>query len=106
MRTAVFFLARLQDGRDLCGVNERGKDAIFVSIDELGIESLYAIQTKKGTLTMSRRVGENLIEAITQLKTAIATPVPILARHEKVFPSRVFFAARFRTGHWPLVIVK
>ena len=61
----LFLRQGLQDGRDVCGVNEKGKDAIFVSVDELGIENLYVIQTKKGTITMSRRVGDNLIEAIT-----------------------------------------
>jgi len=80
----------LHDGRDLCGVNEKGKDAIFISVDELGNENLYAIQTKKGSLTMSRRVGDNLIEAITQLKTAIATRVTLVAKHTKIFPARVF----------------
>ena len=86
----LFFRAGLPDGRDGCGVNEKGKDAIFVSVDELGIENLYVIQTKKGTITMSRRVGDNLIAAITQLKTAISTRVPLVAKHKKVFPARVF----------------
>jgi hypothetical protein len=86
----LFLRQGLQDGRDVCGVNEKGKDAIFISVDELGIENLYAVQTKKGTLTMSRRVNDNLIEAITQLKTAIATRVPLAAKHKKIFPARVF----------------
>ena len=77
----------------MCGVNEKGKDAIFVSIDELGMENLYVIQTKKGTLTMSRRVTDNLIEAITQLKTALATRVPLVNKHKKVFPAKVLLCS-------------
>src|ERR1017187_4849811 len=83
----LFLRQGLQDGRDLCGPSEKGKDAVFVAVDPLGMENLYVIQTKKGSITMSRRVGDNLIEAKTQLKTAIATRVPLVAKHKKIFPA-------------------
>jgi len=86
----LFLRQGLQDGRDVCGVTEKGKDVIFISVDELGTESLYVAQTKKGSITMSRRVSDNLIEAITQLKTAAETPVPLVAKHKKRLPAKVF----------------
>ena len=37
----------LQDGRDLCGPFEEGKDALFVAIDQLGLQNIWVVQTKK-----------------------------------------------------------
>src|SRR4051812_4954560 len=65
----------LKDGSDFCGPAEKGKDALFVSVDALGIEDYYVVQTKRGSLNLSRQANSNLIEAITQLKTALQTPV-------------------------------
>jgi hypothetical protein len=83
----------LLDGRDVCGPTEKGKDAIFFTFDKLGIEDMYVVQTKKGSLNMSRKVGENIVEAITQLKTALTTTVPIPAKHKKKLPSKAFLCS-------------
>lgn len=42
-----------KDGRDLCGPNEHGKDALFSSIDQLGISTIIAVQTKRGNLNLA-----------------------------------------------------
>ncbi len=86
----LFLRQGLKDGRDLCGPLEKGKDTIFITEDRLGMVDLYAVQTKRGTLNMSRTAAENVVEAITQLKTALATPVTILSHHRKMFPSKMF----------------
>src|SRR5712675_210315 len=66
----LFLRQGLTDGRDLCGPFEKGKDALFISTDKLGIEDVYALQTKKGNLNLARKAHANLLEAVTQLKTA------------------------------------
>ena len=89
----LFLRQGLLDGRDMCGPNEKGKDAIFISVDALGMENIYVIQTKKGSLTMSRRVGDNVVEATTQLKTAVTTSILLIAEHKKVFPTKVILCS-------------
>lgn len=86
----LFLRQGLKDGRDLCGPLEKGKDTVFLTEDKLGIVDLYAVQTKRGALNMSRKVTESVVEAITQLKTALATPVTMLSQHRKIYPSKVF----------------
>ncbi len=78
------------DGRDVCGTEEHGKDAIFVKPDSFGIPDVYAVQTKKGKLNLTRKATENLMEAITQLKTALSTTVTLLPSKEKKQPTKVF----------------
>lgn len=85
----LFFRQGLTDGRDLCGPFEKGKDAVFVTVDKLGIEDAYVVQTKKGSINLSRRVHENLIEAITQLKTAAQTHVVFIKSKTKRLPTKV-----------------
>lgn len=80
----------LQDGRDLCGPTEQGKDAVFVHVDRLGMQDYYVVQTKKGPLNLSGKVQTNLLHAITQLRTALETSIPMIASRKKVFPSKVF----------------
>jgi len=41
----VFLRRGFEDGRDLCGPNESGKDSIFISRDLLGVVDIYAVQT-------------------------------------------------------------
>ena len=50
------------------GPHEKGKDAVFVSVDPLGIQNIYVLQTKKGALNLSKQVSSNVLEAETQLK--------------------------------------
>ena len=77
------------DGRDVCGPEEHGKDAIFVKQDPFGVSDVYVVQTKKGKLNLSRKVTENFVEATTQLKTALFTTVTILPAKEKKQPTKV-----------------
>ena len=71
----LFLLQGLKDGRDLCGPHEKGKDAVFVKKDPLGIEDIYVLQTKKGPLNLTKKANSNVVEAVTQLKTALQTKV-------------------------------
>jgi hypothetical protein len=85
----LFLRQRLADGRDLCGPTEKGKDAYFVSTDELGIENVYVVQTKRGNLNLARKATENLLEAETQLRTAAQTKVLLLKKRKKQLPAKV-----------------
>ena len=89
----LFLRQGLKDGRDVCGTTEKGKDAIFFATDKLGIEDMYVVQTKKGSLNMSRKATENIVEATTQLKTALETTVSLPAKHKKKLPSKAFLCA-------------
>ena len=74
----LLLLRGMQDGRDLCGPNEAGKDTIFVTQNVLGQLDVYSVQTKRRNLNLSRNVTDSIVEAITQLKTALATSVVLL----------------------------
>lgn len=65
----LFLLQGLKDGRDFCGVHEKGKDAVFISVDQLGLNNIYVVQTKRGSLNLTRKTNTNLLEAMTQIKT-------------------------------------
>lgn len=81
------------DGRDLCGPSEHGKDSIFLSQDQLGLATIIALQTKKGNLNLAGTTQRNLLDAITQLKTALETPIVLLSKKQKCRPNRVILAA-------------
>lgn len=86
-----FFLrSGYQDGRDLCGPNEHGKDAIFVETDKLGINIWSAVQTKKGNLNLASSAGASLVSASLQCRTALETSYVVAVTKEKIRPSRVF----------------
>lgn len=85
----LFLRKGLTDGRDLCGTAEEGKDTIFLNTDPLGITVLYAVQTKKGNLNLSKIAATNIIEAITQLKTALRTKITLTLQRKKLLPSNV-----------------
>jgi len=89
----LFLRSGFTDGRDLCGPNEHGKDAIFIDIDQLGFKSITALQTKKGHLNLAAKAASNLIEATTQLKTALDSSITITATREKRRPNRVILCA-------------
>lgn len=80
------------DGQDLCGPHEKGKDALFVARDNLGIEDVYVVQTKKGNINLARKAYENLLEAVTQLKTAAQTKVTFIKTKKKQLPVKVILA--------------
>lgn len=78
------------DGRDLCGTTEKGKDAIFTHPTPWGTDELYAVQTKIGSLNMSKSASQSIVEASTQLKTATQTKILLLKTKEKKYPAKVF----------------
>src|SRR5579871_495706 len=75
--------------RDTCGIDEEGKDCLLQGKDQLGARLIYAVQTKSGHLNMSRIPRSNLLEAITQLRTALTTKITLTATKEKVLPDFV-----------------
>jgi hypothetical protein len=89
----LFLRQGLKDGRDVCGPTEAGKDVVFISVDALGIENAYVVQTKKGNLNLGKKAGQNLIEAITQLRTALSTKVHFLFEKVYRFPTRAILCA-------------
>jgi len=84
------------DGRELCGPHEAGKDTIFIDIDKLGIKQVYAVQTKKGGLSLASKATNNVTTAITQIRTALLTKIVFLATHDKVSPARVILCVSGR----------
>lgn len=89
-----FFLRTgFTDGRDLCGPGEHGKDAIFIEQDRLGFMQVLAVQTKKGNMNLAGKAHSNIVEAVTQLKTAISTTVVLLKDRKKVTPNRAILCA-------------
>lgn len=77
------------DGRDLCGPLEKGKDTVFTSATPWGTYDLYAVQTKIGSLNMGKSASQNVVEAVTQLKTAAQTKIPLIKTKEKKYPNKV-----------------
>ena len=89
----LFLLQGLKDGRDLCGPHEKGKDAVFVKTDPLGIEDIYVLQTKKGRLNLTSKASSSVVEAVTQLKTALQTKVFLTKTKTKKFPIKAILCA-------------
>jgi hypothetical protein len=83
----LFLRKGLKDGRDYCGVHEEGKDCVFVTEDRLGFKVVYAVQTKKGNMNLSKNASSSVIEARTQLLTALQTPIVITKTKEKLYPT-------------------
>lgn len=84
----LFLRRNFQDGRDCCGPMEAGKDAVFLSEDPLGIVDIYAVQTKRGNLNMGKQYNNSVVEAATQLKTALETKIPFIKPKEKKLPTK------------------
>jgi hypothetical protein len=89
-RSGLKFLA------DTCGPAEKGTDCLFTGVDHLGHDCVYAIQTKRGNINLSSKPKENLLQALTQLKTALGTKVSVLESRAKVPPNRVILCASGR----------
>jgi GTPase SAR1 family protein len=89
----LFFRLGYQDGRDLCGPQEAGKDALFFDVSRLGIAEYIAVQTKKGPLNLASKATANVAIAITQLQTALTTPFSCVATRKKIVPDRVILCA-------------
>lgn len=86
----LFLRLKLKDGRDLCGPTEKGKDVIFIQETAWHVDEVIAIQTKKGSLNLSKKLSTNIIEAITQLKTALETRINFIDKKERKLPAKVF----------------
>jgi hypothetical protein len=89
----LFYRLGLQDGRDLCGPDEEGKDALFVIPDPLGFHDLVVVQTKAGNLNLASRAQDNLLNAIAQLRTASQTAIALIKSKQKRLPAKVILCA-------------
>jgi hypothetical protein len=76
----------LQDGRELCGPTEEGKDTLFVAVDQLGMDNVYVVQTKKGSMNLAGKASQNTTVAATQLKTALDTRVILKRTGKRFYP--------------------
>lgn len=83
----LFLKKGFRHGEEMCGADEEGKDCYFVTIDPLGSEMVYAIQTKKGNLTMAADPKKNVQTVIAQMKTLMAATVVDPRRKTKRKPS-------------------
>jgi hypothetical protein len=63
------------DARELCGPEEAGKDAVFLNENPMGVKQLTGVQTKKGPLSLGRKVSTNLAEALVQLRMILELQV-------------------------------
>lgn len=86
----LFLRLKLNDGRDFCGPTEKGKDVIFIQETAWNVDEIIAIQTKKGSLNLSKKQSTNIVEAITQLRTALETRIYFILTKEKKLPAKVF----------------
>ena len=89
----IFLRQGLKDGRDLCGPTEEGKDALFVAVDQLGMEDVYVVQTKRGSLNLAAKASQNLVAAVTQLRTALATRVLFTKSKTRKLPTKAILCA-------------
>ncbi len=74
----LLLLKGFNDGRDLCGPTEQGKDALFYEFDKLGTLELSAVQTKKGNINLAAKASNNAANLIAQLKTAAGTSYALM----------------------------
>lgn len=81
------------DGRDLCGPDEEGKDALFTYDVPIGGQQIIAVQTKRGKVNLSGKASENLLNAIAQIRTALNTKIPFHASKKKCYPDFVYLCA-------------
>ncbi len=83
----------MRRGKDVCGVDEDGKDTYLFTEDSIRKNVLYVIQTKRGDVKMSAKHTDNLLNLITQMRTAVGTPVKDAKTHQKLYPSCVMLVA-------------
>ncbi len=89
----LYKLEGLKHGADLCGPNEQGKDCYFWQDLPVTGKMVIAVQTKKGDIKMSANAQDNLINAITQLKTALETRIRCITDKKFYHPDVVILAA-------------
>jgi GTPase SAR1 family protein len=79
----IFRYMGYSDGRDTCGPDEMGRDAIFTQSSELSGVEITVVQTKRGNITKTSKASDNLDNIAAQLRTAIQTPVKLLSKVKK-----------------------
>lgn len=89
----LFYRLGYGDGQDLCGPMEEGKDAIFTETNRLNVTELIAVQTKRGNLNLASRAQQNLLNAVTQLQTALKTSISLINPKGKRLPDKVILCA-------------
>lgn len=90
----LLLLKGFKDGRDLCGPNEQGKDALFYEYDKLDNFDLSAVQTKKGSINLAAKATDNITNLVVQLRTAANTAYALLKPHRaKIRPSKVYLVS-------------
>ncbi|MBA8882268.1 NACHT domain-containing protein [Dokdonella fugitiva] len=92
----LFYRLGLKDGRDLCGPEEHGKDALFYSLDLMGEKEYVAVQTKVGNINLSGKATTNLLDITAQLRTARESPYVCVSTRTKIFVSKVYLIASGR----------
>nr|GAT44908.1 NACHT family [Mycena chlorophos] len=81
------------DGRDTCGPEEYGKDAIFSEKDRFGVQNFTAVQTKVGNVNLSSDASKNIHNILAQLRTALNQAHVCTLSKQKVLPQIVYLVA-------------
>lgn len=89
----LFLRRGFTDGRELCGIEEEGKDTVFVDQNKLDMQQIWAIQTKRGNINLSSKASQNTVTAATQLKTALETKILFTLTKKKVKPNYAVLCA-------------
>jgi energy-coupling factor transporter ATP-binding protein EcfA2 len=89
----LFKALGFEDGRDLCGPEEHGKDAIFRERDRFGVEGFVAVQTKVGSITLASDPAKNLHQIIAQVRTALDHPYVCVLSKRSSLPTQVVLVA-------------
>lgn len=89
----LFFLQGFRFYKDNCGPDEEGKDGIFILDSPFGQSQVHVVQTKRGNLNMSSDHSQNVITAITQLRTARETEILLPGQHIGTKPDYVYLFA-------------
>ncbi|MES2859472.1 MAG: NACHT domain-containing protein [Pseudomonadota bacterium] len=84
------------DGRDLCGPEEQGKDAVFFEEDKMGIQTLVVVQTKRGNVNLASDSTKNLHDIRAQLRTSIESPFRCTVSKSNFLPSKAYLVASGR----------
>jgi energy-coupling factor transporter ATP-binding protein EcfA2 len=83
----LFLKKGFKHGEEMCGSDEEGKDCYFTIIDQMGVEMVYAVQTKSGNLNMASNASKNLENAVTQMRMLMKTNVVDLKTKQKRKPN-------------------
>lgn len=101
----LLFRLGFEDGRDLDGPDELGKDAVFFEVDPFGEKRYTFVQTKIGNINMSANASTNLENCIAQLRTALKTPFRCISTKKNVYPKEVLFCTSGRMNEKARVYV-